>query len=302
MKEVNLDEDYGKPANYGDELSHLRNFYVPLTNKIGNTLFGNYRITTFHVTDIAGISGIKQMINEKKGISSFTFMDKSYLKNLSGVRTSGGVLFQLEGKTLYLGNYNLVTYPDNRGKKWLSSSTVFPSHLDSQYRRMVDNYIRNNYPQNTSSWYGDNEKKPKEVIKFIARFILMVEEFITEHRHEIRNKATQATLSNSWNEILIHDIVAKDVLWTTVKEPWRRDMDYLNQKYENDKYSLTDDERRRGIEYRDKIDAIEGELLSFCVGDIIHTDEPKMALLWITQRGGDIEFEKHKEKMKNKEF
>jgi hypothetical protein len=302
MKEVNLDEDYGKPANYGDELSHIKSGYVPITNKIGSTLFGNFRITTFHVTDIAGIGGVKKMINEKRGISSFTFMDKSYIRNLSGVRTSGGVLFQLEGKTLYLGNYNLMTYPDNRGKKWLGASTVLPSHLEREYHDMVRTFIRDNQPSNMKSYYGDDEKKPIEVVKFIAKFIIMVENFVEKNRHEIRNKAIQAPLSNSWNEVLIHDIVVKDVLWTTIKESWRRDMDYLNRKYDEDRYSLTDDEKRRGREYCDKIDAIEGELLSFCSGEIIHTDDPKMALLWITQRGGDIDFEEHKQKMKNKGY
>lgn len=302
MKEVNLDEDYGKPANYGDEISHIRSHYIPMTNKIGNTLFGNFRITTFHVTDIAGIGGIKKMINEKKGISSFTFMDKSYIKNLSGVRTSGGVLFQLEGKTLYMGNYNLMTYPDNRGKKWLGADTVLPSHLSREYRDMVEMFIRSNAPSNLKRYYDDNEKKPIEVVKFIAKFIIMVEDFITKNKHEIRNKAIQAPLSNSWNEILIHDIVARDVLWTTVKEPWRRDMDIINDKLDRDRYSVTEEEKIRGRKYRDMIDEIEGELLSFCVGDIVHTDDPKMALLWMKQRGGDIDFAEHKEKMRNKEF
>lgn len=299
MKELYEDS---KPANYADELSHMESGLVPMTNKIGGMVFGNFRITTFHVTDIAGISGIQKMISEKMAISSFTYMNQNTIKNLSGVRTNGGVLFQLEGRTLYEGNSNLVSYPDNRGKKWLNSSTVFPRQLESEYREMVRNYINRNKPVAANRGYGDNDKKPIDVVKYIAGFILMVEDFIGRHRKEIRNKAVKGELSSSWNEILIHEIVVKSVLWTTTKANWIHDFKDLKRKREQyGRDSLSENERIRIREYVDKIDAIEAQLMEFCDGEIRHTDVTENALMWMAERGGYVDFDKHRENMRLKQ-
>lgn len=293
----------GKPANYADELSHLHSGLVPMTNKIGGMLFGNFRVTTFHVTDIAGISGIEKMLNEKMAISSFTYMNKDTIKQLRGVRTDGGVLFELEGRTLYEGNSNLVSYPDNRGKKWLGSSTVFPYQLESEYSQMVRDYIHKNRPHAASRHYGDNEKKPLEVVKYVARFILMVEDFISRHRKEIRDKAIKSNLSSSWNEILIHEIVVKNVLWTTTKASWIHDFKEIKRKKEMyGRDSLTENERIRNREYIDIIDGIGEQLMKICPnGEVLHTDVTENALMWMSRRGGFVDYDKHKENMRLKQ-
>jgi hypothetical protein len=300
MKE--LYEDYGKPANYSDELNHMESGLVPMTNKIGGMVFGNFRITTFHVTDIAGISGIQKMVSEKMAISSFTYMNHDTIKNLRGVRTDGGVLFQLEGRTLYEGNSNLVSYPDNRGKKWLGCDTVFPHQLSSQYRQMVRDYISRNKPSAANRRYGDNDKKPLDVVKYIAGFIMMVEEFIGRHRKEVRDKAINGQLSSSWNEILIHEIVVKNVLWTTTKASWIHDFKELKRKREQyGRDSLTENERLRIRDYVNTMDDIESQLREFCDGEILHTDVTENALMWMARKGGYVDFDKHRENMRLKQ-
>ena len=208
----------------------------------------------------------------------------------------------MEGRTLYEGNSNLVSYPDNRGKKWLNSSTVFPRQLESEYRELVRNYINRNKPAAANRRYGDNDKKPIDVVKYIGGFILMVEDFVGRHRKEIRDKAVKGELSSNWNEILIHEIVVKNVLWTTTKATWIHDFKDLKRKKEMyGRDSLSENERLRIREYVDIMDNIEVQLREFCDGEIIHTDNTENALMWMARRGGYVDFDKHRENMRNKQ-
>ena len=203
-KSMLAEEEGFIPANYADELQHMESYFIPMTNKIGSTVFGNFRINAFHLTDIDRISNIKSIIKQKKALSSFTFMDSHRLGTMQGVRTSGGVIFQLEGKVLYVGNYNLVSYPDNRGKKWLQSNTVIPSNLINEYHRTISDYMSRNKPGRLSH-YGQKEKKPIEFVKYIAGYIILVEDFMSKYKVEIAKHAITSSLSNQYNELsLIH--------------------------------------------------------------------------------------------------
>jgi hypothetical protein len=294
-------DDNFTPANYGDELSQISSHKIPATNKIGSTLFGNFRIKTFHITDVQGIRRIKSIVKQKKALSSFTFMSSSNLKTMSGVRTKGGVLFEMEGKTLYVGNYNLVNYPDNRGKRWLDINTVIPSSLTREYGEMVHNYIANNTPSGGLQYYSKNEKKPLNVIKYIAGYILLVEDFISKNKEALRKHAIGARLSSSHNEILVHDIIVKDVLWTTVYTDWVGTFKRLRDK---PSYDLTPNEKQYKLDCLNKIDEIENELMEgdWVTGDIIHTDDTTKALQWVVNRGGNIDFEEFKKKMENNQY
>ena len=288
------------PANYGDELHHMSNYYIPMTNKLGSTVFGNFRINAFHLTDVERISNIKGIIKQKKALSSFTYMDDRRLATMSGVRTPGGVIFQLEGRVLYVGNYNLVSYPDNRGKKWLASGTVIPHNLNNEFHNLVSDYMRNNKPQNIGR-YNQNEKKPIDVVKYIAGYILLVEDFAAKYKVEIAKHAITSSLSNQYNEILIHEIVVKDVLWTTAKKPWVNRFKQLRQQ---GIANLDDAEKQFVQKCVDEIEQIESELMDgdWVNGDIIHTEDTEKALMWLTKRGGNIDFQEFKKKVENYKF
>ena len=288
------------PANYADELQHMENYFIPMTNKLGATVFGSFRINAFHLTDIDRINNIKSIVKQKKALSSFTYMDSDRLKTMSGVRTSGGVIFQLEGRVLYVGNYNLVSYPDNRGKKWLASSTVIPRELSNEFHNLVGDYIKKYKPRNTRR-YDQNEKKPIDVVKYIAGYILLVEDFAAKHRVEIAKHAITSSLSNQYNEILIHEIVVKDVLWTTSKKGW---VSRFKQLRDRGLSNLDDSERAFVKKCVDEMEEIENELMDgdWVMGDIVHTEDTEKALLWVTKHGGNIDFQEFKKKVENYKF
>jgi hypothetical protein len=167
---------------------------------------------------------------------------------------------------------------------------------------MVRDYINRNKPSAASRRYGDNDKKPLDVVKYIGGFILMVEEFVGRYRKEVRDKAIKGELSSSWNEILIHEIVVKSVLWTTTKASWVYDYKEIKKKKEMyGRDSLTENERIRTREYIDIIDGIESQLMEFCDGEIRHTDVTENALMWMAERGGYVDFDKHRENMRLKQ-
>jgi hypothetical protein len=91
VKELMAEMDYetiGKPKWLEDDIAHISNNRICLSPAIGSVLFSNRTVRTFHVTSVQGIKGIKQLVQQRKPISSFTFMSHSMVKYMGGIQTS----------------------------------------------------------------------------------------------------------------------------------------------------------------------------------------------------------------------
>ena len=66
--------------------------------------------------------------------------------------------------------------------------------------------------------------------------------------------------------------------------------------------SLSENERIRVREYIDIMDGIEAQLMDICPnGEVLHTDVTDNALMWMSRRGGYVDFEEHSKNMRLKQ-
>jgi hypothetical protein len=270
---------------YEDEISHITKYSIPMTLTIGNALYGDRKITTFHVSDVDNIDNIKNLVLGRKAISSFTFMSTDYLGAMRGVQTKGGILYQVIGRSLFKGNSDIMSRPDNRYKRWLSPGTVLPGELETQLRTELRSFW-STVPESSYSKHKDRsdhgQEKNRELIKNIAKYISICENFIKKNNEQIRKFIASGYFGSSWNEILVTNIEIKDVLWSSSKLSWASEYRRL---YDSDRV-LSDREEEFMVECVDKMYDIEDKLRSFITGEIKHTFDTKIAIQWVKNKGG----------------
>ena len=270
---------------YEDEVSHISKFSIPMTLTIGNALYGDRKITTFHISDVDNIDNIKNLVLGRKAISSFTYMSEGNLGSIGGIQTKGGILYQVIGRSLFKGNSDIMSRPDNRYKRWLSPGTVLPGELETQLRTELRSFW-STIPESSYSKHknssGQSQEKNMELIKNIAKYISICENFIKKNNEQIRKFIASGYFSNSWNEILVTNIEIKDVLWSSSKLSWASEYRRL---YDSDRV-LTDREEDFMVECVDKMYDIEDKLRSFITGEIKHTFDTKIAVQWVKNKGG----------------
>ena len=296
VKELIAEMDYeriGKPKWLEDDIAHISSNRICLSPTIGSVLFSNRTIRTFHVTSVQGIRGIKQLVQQKKPISSFTFMSHSMVSNMGGIQTSGGVIFEVLGKTLYAGMTDIMSRTDQRGKRWLDISTVMPYTLSVEFKSMVRDWMREN--QRELSNMGNSNRNMKQ-LRLIGEYFIMSDDYVKKHSEEIRKHALSRNLGGSYNEIVVHDIKVRDVLWTTTKLDWGKTFENIKTKVHQGR-ELNDSEREFAKECRRKIHEIDKELKEFCTGEIRHTDDTHNAVIWVLEKGGNTQSSEYQKKL-----
>jgi len=283
----------GKPMWLETNVTHILQKRIPMTPTIGTAVFSNRTIRTFHVTSIEGVKGIKQLVQQKKPISSFTFMEDTMVSTMRGIQTNGGVIFEILGKTLYAGMQDVMSRPDQRGRRWLDISTVIPPSLRSEFDSLLNQWKEKDGQNLTST-------KSMGQYRIAASYTLMCEEFIKRHSEEIRKHALNRQLGWGWNEILVYNIQARDVLWTTSKADWSTAFEMIKKKAEQGR-DLDNSEIEFARECRKKIHELQKELKEFCTGEVRYTQDTHDAIIWVLEKGGNIkaaEYQKKLEKMK----
>ncbi len=283
----------GKPMWLKTNVQHISENRIPMTPKIGASLFSNRTVRTFHVTSIEGVKGIKQLVQQNKPISSFTFMEDTMVSTMRGIQTSGGVIFEILGKTLYAGMQDIMSRPDQRGRRWLDVSTVIPSSIRSEFDQLQKQWKEK---------YGVNLTNTKSMgqYRIAASYTIMCEQFIEKHSEVIRKYALSRSLGWGWNEILVYNIQARDVLWTTSKADWSTAFEMIKKKAEQGR-ELDNSEIEFARECRKKIHELQKELKEFCTGEVRYTQDTHDAIIWVLEKGGNIkaaEYQKKLEKMR----
>lgn len=283
----------GKPMWLKTNVQHISENRIPMTPTMGAALFSNRTIRTFHVTSIEGVKGIKNLVQQKKPISTFTFMEDTYISKMRGIQTNGGIIFEILGKTLYAGMQDIMSRPDQRGRRWLDISTVIPSSLRSEFDSLLTQWKREN---------GQNLTNAKSMgqYRIIASYTIMCEQFIKKHANDIRKYALSRSLGMGWNEILVYNIQARDVLWTTSRADWTTSFEMIKKKAEQGR-ELDNSEIEFARECRKKIHDLQKELKEFCTGEVRYTQDTHDAIIWVLEKGGNIkaaEYQKKLEKMR----
>jgi hypothetical protein len=288
-------------AHKRDVFRHIDEKNIRVTPSIGKSLFEDLKMKTFHISAVdrvdqmAGLVGV----NQKKPLSSFTFMSKSQLRSMGGIQTEGGIIYELIGTALFQGTSDIMSIPDERFRRWLPYHYVIPSTLTNEYVEAISSFKKSNAKPSLSD--------ENATIRYVALYSKVVENFVKQHKDEIKKFVTRER-GSSYNEILIQQFEVKDVLITVnnVKSygsseyQWLSDYRQLNQMM--DRRELNEPELRQWKEYHKMFKQLCEKLLSFAKGNITFTDDTSVALTWVKERGGMIDSAEYSKTFKEKEL
>jgi hypothetical protein len=182
--------------------SHIVRMDIPLTPSLVNYIWGKQRVTTFHVGDVNGIDNMSKIVGTRKSLSTFRFMDKELLKDMKGIQTEGGIIYQIEGDLQFDAPVDILSGPDETGRRWIVLM-VLPDNIKVKF---YDEFKKHN------KFNEINE--PKDLISYYR----WIDGFIKTHAKEIREHFTDIKTHrdgklNSWNETVVNNIQIKDILW-----------------------------------------------------------------------------------------
>lgn len=190
--------------------------YIPITPKIGGILYDNVTTKTFHISGIRQIDDMKKLVGKKKSLSTFTKMAKWYLEGMEGIQTNGGVLYELQGTLLLKSYMDVMSRPDEQGRRWVS-----PFEFNTAYNRDFSNTITkftDKLEKLYKTYRSKFEKNPdnKMTAEFLKAYIDICEEWVVKNKKKIIEHLTQINPSladsASWDEILVNNIQIYDVL------------------------------------------------------------------------------------------
>ena len=115
------------PAHTQTALNWMRRQYIPLTPKVVERVVGKkIPVKSFHITGPESLHRVKNVLNSKKSLSTFTMTNKEEkLAKGGGIQTKGGIIFYIEGNLLAQRAIDFDTVPDKTGRRWVDSYNVF---------------------------------------------------------------------------------------------------------------------------------------------------------------------------------
>ena len=113
---------------------------IPLTPSVVEKALGQkIPVRSFHITGPNGIRQLKNVLNRKKTISTFTATHESEsLAKGRGVQTGmGGIICYVEGYLLAKRSMDFDTTPDKQGRRWVSAFHVFDGKPEIWYNCLL---------------------------------------------------------------------------------------------------------------------------------------------------------------------
>lgn len=240
-------------------LGFVTDYSIPFTPKVAKAIYGDMKVTTFHLSDIASIDTIKQLVGRKKSISSFTYMRPNIVGQMSGIQTYGGVVYELIGKVLIDSANDIMSRPDEKGRRWLTHRDTIGLIDHQSFRKVIT--ANSEFLHLFGKWIS-NELDGKGISQLIAKYIETAEKWLIDNADAIKNKLALRTLDEYWNEVVLYDIQVHDVLWTDDHE---------------------------GLSYDDgEIKEMAAKLEKIATGTVYFTRNPKDAIKFVNSRGGMV--------------
>ena len=216
----------------------LKGKNVPLTTGIVDKVLGKkIPVNAFHATDIKNIKFVKNVLGNKKPVSTFTRMGiDSKLATGGGIQTTGGIVFHVQGNLLARKIMDMATGRDKQGRAWFF--TPWMCDVDAQndhyfMRKKAGIYgwdtwekeekrIEKEMRKKGFKTDSDETKKQKNMLanRWIVKYIDLSNKWMLKHKKEIKKHLVEpdTTLSGNkhwqrqaWNELLVYDTKIKSV-------------------------------------------------------------------------------------------
>ena len=261
----------------GNVQTHIVKMDVPLTPSLVNYIWGSQRVTTFHVGDVNGINEIGAMVGTRKSLSTFRYMDKELVKNMKGVQTEGGIIYQIVGNLQFDSPTDVMSAPDETGRRWVNIRS-FPYDFQNKVEHEYEKYEKFRHMN-----------EPSGPSKDLIEYYRLMDSLVRENAKEIREyftdiKKNRVDRESLWNETVVNKIEVKDILW-------KEDIVAFLDNWE------TKEQRLRVL------DEIGIKLSSISTGTVYLADRGGTfgfrdinPVKWVEQRGGLTNFKKYVKK------
>ena len=194
---------------------------IPISAPIMKKVIGDIDVSSFHITDIKNVSKIKSLVGKKKSISTFNTYgaNASELKHGVGIKTKGGILLSLEGKLMASNAADIMSSPDESGRRWIADyhlTDIFDdvgageigieTELDKN-KIWKEKYSALSLGKITALTSTDKAE-------YIKLYIDAVTKLMIKHKEAIKKEFGQAITDNDgfWNEMVVSQIKVKDAL------------------------------------------------------------------------------------------
>ena len=224
------------PAHTQTALHWIRQKHIPLTPKVVESIVGKkIPVKSFHITGPESLHRVKNVLNSKKSLSTFTMTNKEEkLAKGGGIQTKGGIIFYIEGNLLAQRAIDFDTVPDKTGRRWVSSYNVFgdrgtwPNIVDKaglgwrETERELDDIARTA----EKLWLDDGELDYNEykalakkeqgpiIAKMIKDYIDLANKTLRKYKKQfIENLISppKKRTTGWWNEILVYNVKIVDI-------------------------------------------------------------------------------------------
>ena len=224
------------PAHTQTALNWMRRQYIPLTPKVVEKIVGKkIPVKSFHITGPESLHRIKNVLNSKKSLSTFTMTNKEEkLAKGGGIQTKGGIIFYIEGNLLAQRSIDFDTVPDTNGRRWVDSFNVFgdrqtwPAMVKKaklgwyEIEREMDDIAR----AAEKLWLKDDELDYNEykalakkeqgpiIAKMIKNYIVLANKALRTNKKKFIDRLItppKEKRTGWWNEILVYDVKIVDM-------------------------------------------------------------------------------------------
>ena len=220
------------PAHTKSVLNWVRRKeYIPLTPAVVEKALGKkIPVKSFHITGPDGIQQLKNVLNRKKSISTFTATHESEsLAKGRGVQTGmGGIICYVEGHVLAQRSMDFDTTPDKQGRRWVSAFHVFDKKPEIWAKALkaskvdfdsIDGKLGKIERDLKDKWiegdikYDDYKAKVKEeqgplVAKYVKDFMDVANKTLIKNKKIFKKSLIDSDVNKRtawWNEIVVYN-------------------------------------------------------------------------------------------------
>ena len=247
------------PAHTRTALHWMRQKYIPLSPKVVEKIVGKkIPVKSFHITGPESLHRIKNVLNSKKSLSTFTMTNKEEkLAKGGGIQTKGGIIFYIEGNLLAQRTIDFDTVPDKQGRRWVDSFNIFgdrqtwPAMVKKakfswdEIEREMDDIAR----AAEKLWLKDDELDYNEykalakkeqgplIAKMIKDYIDLANKTLRTNKKKFIDRLItppKEKRTGWWNEILVYDVKIVDmfVLNRVIGDPKKNIMNHTRSEIE----------------------------------------------------------------------
>ena len=228
------------PAHTQTALDWMRRQYIPLTPKVVERVVGKkIPVKSFHITGPESLHRVKNVLNSKKSLSTFTMTNKEEkLAKGGGIQTKGGIIFYIEGNLLAQRAIDFDTVPDKTGRRWVDSYNVFGDRqtwpiivkkaklgwdeIEREMRKIRNKYedrwmLPGDDPNNLSyEEYKELAKKEQGplIAKMIKDYIDLANKALMGYKKQFLKNLISPPKKRTtgwWNEILVYNVKIVDI-------------------------------------------------------------------------------------------